>query len=290
MHESQSGGNMKKINILISILILVLSIGVGISDSLYSRPQNVREIKRSPVLAGIPAIQVTQPVNGAKWFLGQKYEIHYKLTNINTAHRVRLYKGKQYLGDFAGGNDIGTHSIKLAVTCGAPLLNGVKYTPGTDYQIEVATVDNKIKARSSGFFSILAKLLLKPNLTAGPVSQNPSLKIPLPDLTIYQVRFFKEDVFKAEVTVYNKGPADSAPCVLELKVGCGSFKTVTVGIPALKKTVPGAWPDIKSQKTVIIKSPYAFHTSMSIFTIDAGKVVTENDEGNNTWQKDNCIK
>lgn len=121
-----------------------------------------------------------------------------------------------------------------------------------------------------------------------PVAK-PTIKL-LPDLTIGKVEFFKKDVFKVRVQVYNKGLGTSTPCILELKVGCGSFKTVTVPIPALKGTKPGAWPDAKSQKTVDIKSPLPFINSLAILTIDSNKKVKEAKEDNNTWQKNNCVR
>jgi hypothetical protein len=149
---------MKKIKI---ILIFILVLSVGSFGFVYPQQKKSQEIKKPVTILKISAILITQPKAGDKWFLGEKCEIHYKLINIKTAHRVRLLKGGKYLGDFAGGNDIGTHSIKLAITCGKPLLNGVKYGPGKDYQVEVAAVDSKIKAERSGFFSILLKLAPK---------------------------------------------------------------------------------------------------------------------------------
>ena len=150
---------MKKIKIL---LIVVLLLSVGGFGFFYPQQKKYQEIKKPITTVKISAILITQPKADDKWFLGEKYEIHYRLINIKTAHRVRLLKGGKYLGDFAGGNDIGTHSIKLAVTCGKPLLNGVKYGPGKDYQVEVVAVESKIKAERSGFFSILLKLTPKP--------------------------------------------------------------------------------------------------------------------------------
>jgi hypothetical protein len=130
--------------------------------------------------------------------------------------------------------------------------------------------------------------LYSQNKNVKPVAK-PTIKI-LPDLTIGKVEFYTNDVFKVRVQVYNKGLAPSTPCILELKVGCGSFKTVTVPIPALKGTKPGAWPDSKSQETVEIKSPLPFINSLAILTIDATKKVKETREDNNTWQKNNCVK
>ena len=112
----------------------------------------------------------------------------------------------------------------------------------------------------------------------------------LPDLTVTNVKFFSQNVFKIEATVFNKGAADSKPCILELKVGCGSLKTLTANIPALKATIPGAWPNVKSRHTVTFTSPFALNTVMSVLTADSTKVVTERNENNNTWRKDNCIK
>jgi hypothetical protein len=117
----------------------------------------------------------------------------------------------------------------------------------------------------------------------------PTIKL-LPDLTIGKVDFFEKDVFKVRVQVYNKGLAPSTACILKLKIGCGLFKTVTVPIPALKETKPGAWPDLKSQITVELKSPLPFINSLAILTIDAAKKVKESKEDNNTWQKNNCVK
>ena len=120
---------------------------------------------------------------------------------------------------------------------------------------------------------------------------NPNLKL-LPDLVIVKVLFSQDDMTKARVTVFNKGPGISPPCVLHLEVGCGAgnFEQVTLDIPALKGTKPGAWPDPKSQKTIEIKSPEPFPTSKAVFTIDAENVVKEANEGNNQWMKDNCGK
>jgi len=267
---------MKTLNLLL-IFILLAGIHQG-SSALYCQE-----------FPDISTFLVTQPKSGDKWFIGQIYEIHYRLINIKKPHRVSLTRAGKYLGDFAGGNDIGTINIKLAVNCGKPLLNGVKYGPGTDYQVEVSLVDQTIKVRSE-VFSILA-YQYDPNKTPQGITFNPNLK-PLPDLAIGKVLFFKNDVSKAQVTVFNKGPVSTAPCVLQLEVGCGPGAPgkVAVNIPALKGTKPGAWPDPESQETVEIKSPKPFPTSKAIFTIDAGNVVKESSEGNNQWVKDNCVK
>lgn len=272
---------MKKNHLFfVFVLILSLSLVFGGSDSLYPQAQKTRVINPDTSNIQLSMIRVIAPTAGNMWFTGKGYEIKYQLTNIKTAHRVRLLKGGQYLGDFAGGNDIGSTTIKLGVICGKALLNGVTYGPGDDYQVEVATVDNKIKAKSEGFFRVVK--------TVGPVGrENVTVR---PDLTVTNVKLFSQNVFKIEATVHNKGAADSPPCVLELKVGCGSFNTQTVNIPALKATIPGAWPDIKSQHTVIFTSPIALNTAMSILTVDPAKAVTESDENNNSWRKDNCIK
>ena len=267
---------MKKLNLF---LIFILLVGIGIdSSTLYCQEP-----------PGVSAFLVTQPQSGTKWFIGKTYEIHYRLLNIKKPHRVSLIRGGKYLGDFAGGNDIGTINFKLAVNCGKSLLNGVKYGPGTDYQVEVAVVDHTIKVRSE-VFSILA-YQYDPTKTPKGITFNPNLK-PLPDLAISKVLFFKKDMAKARVTVFNKGPGSSTPCVLQLEVGCapGALEKVAVNIPALKGTKPGAWPDPESQKTVEIKSPEPFPTSKAIFTIDAGNVVKEANEVNNQWVKDNCVK
>jgi hypothetical protein len=267
---------MKTLNLF---LIFFLLVGTGLDNcALYSQE-----------FPDVSTFLVTQPKSGDKWFIGKTYEIHYRLINIKKPHRVSLIRGGKYLGDFAGGSDIGTHIIKLAVTCGKPLLNGVKYGPGTDYQVEVSIVDHTIKIRSE-IFPILA-YLYDPGKTPKGITFNPNLKL-LPDLAISKVLFFKNDMAKAQVTVFNKGPGSSTPCVLQLEVGCGpgALEKVTVNIPALKGTKPGAWPDPESQETVEIKSPKPFPTSKAIFTIDAGNVVKEANEGNNQWVKDNCVK
>ncbi|MGD2093228.1 MAG: CARDB domain-containing protein [Candidatus Aminicenantes bacterium] len=267
---------MKTIN-LILIFFFLVSIVPG-SRFLYCQE-----------LPGVSAFLVTQPQGGDQWFIGKTHEIHYRLINIKKPHRVSLIRAGKYLGDFAGGNDTGTKNIKLAVNCGEPLLNGVKYGPGTDYQVEVAVLDHTIKVRSE-VFSILA-YQYDPTKTPPGVPFNRYLK-PLPDLAIGKVLFFKNDAAKVRVTVINKGPGSSVPCVLQLKVGCGAgvLEKVTVNIPALKGTKPGAWPDPESQKTIEIKSPQPFPISKAIFTIDAGNVVKETHEENNQWVKDNCVK
>lgn len=267
---------MKTLNLF---LIFFLLVGIGLdSRALYS--QEFPEVS---------AFMVTQPKSGDIWFTGKTYEIHYRLINIKKPHRVSLIRGGKYLGDFAGGNDTGTKNIKLAVNCGESLLNGVNYGPGTDYQVEVAAVDHTIKVRSE-IFSILA-YPYDPTKTPKGITLNPNLK-PLPDLAIGKVLFLKNDMAKARVTVFNKGPGSSTPCVLQLEVGCGPgvLEKVTINIPALKGTKPGAWPNPESQKTVEIKSPKPFPTSKAIFTIDAGNMVKEANEGNNQWVKDNCVK
>jgi hypothetical protein len=267
---------MKTLNLF---LIFFLLVGLSLdSSALYCQE-----------LPGVSAFLVIQPKSGDKWFIGNTYEIHYRLINIKKPHRVSLIRGGKYLGDFAGGNDTGTKNIKLPVNCGKSLLNGVKYGPGTDYQVEIAAVDHTIQVRSE-VFSILA-YQYDPTKTPRVITFNPKLKL-LPDLVISKVQFFKNDMVKARVTVFNKGRRSSTPCVLQLEVGCdpGALEKVTVNIPALKRTKPGAWPDPQSQNTVEIKSPIPFHGSKAIFTIDASNVVNEADEGNNQWVKDNCGK
>lgn len=272
--QNKKGVLMKTLNVFLSF-ILSVSIVPGRS-ALYC--QDFPEVS---------TFLVTQPKSGDKWFIGKTYEIHYRLINIKKPHRVRLIRGGKYLGDFAGGNDIGTKNIKLAVICGKPLLNGVKYGPGTDYQVEVAVVDDTIKIRSE-VFSVLAYQYEPVKIKKG-IRFNPNLK-KLPDLAIGKVFFFKDNMAKARVTVFNKGAGSSTPCVLQLEVGCDpdALEKITVNIPALKGTKPGAWPDPESQKTVEIESPKSFHVSRAIFTIDAGNVVKEANEGNNQWVKDNC--
>lgn len=267
---------MKTLNVFLFSILLV-SIVLG-GSALYCQD-----------FPDVSTFLVTQPKSGDKWFIGKTYEIHYRLINIKKPHRVSLIRGGKYLGDFAGGNDTGTKNIKLGVNCGNPLLNGVKYGPGTDYQVEVAAVDHTIKIRSD-VFSILA-YQYDPTKTPKGIKFNPNLKL-LPDLAISKVLFFPNEVTKAQVTVFNKGPGSSTPCVLQLEVGCGPgiLEKVTVNIPALKGTKPGAWPAPGSQKTVEIKSPKPFPTSKAIFTIDAGNMVKEANEGNNQWVKDNCDK
>ncbi len=267
---------MKTFNLFL-IFFLLVGTGQG-SSTLYCQD--------SPEIS---TFLVTQPKSGDQWFIGGAYEIHYRLINIKKPHRVSLTRGGKYLGDFAGGNDIGTINIKLAVNCGKPLLNGVKYGPGTDYQVEVAAVDQTIKIRGE-VFSILA-YRYDPGKTPKGLTFNPNLTL-LPDLTISKVLFFPDDLTKAQVTVFNKGPGSSAACVLQLEVGCkpGALEKVTVNIPALKGTKPGVWPDPKSQETVEIKSPKPFPTSKAVFTIDAGNAVKEANEGNNQWMRDNCVK
>lgn len=267
---------MKTLNLFFIFFLLV---GLGLDNSaLYCQEP-----------PGVSAFLVTQPKSGDKWFIGKTYEIHYRLINIKKPHRVSLIKGGKYLGDFAGGDDTGTKNIKLPVNCGKSLLNGVKYGPGTDYRVEVAVVDQTIKVRSE-VFSILV-YQYEPTKTPKGITFNPNLK-PLPDLVISKVVFIKNDMAKALVTVFNKGPRSSGSCVLQLEVGCGpgALEKVTVNIPALKGTKPGAWPNPQSQKTVEIKSPIPFPTSKAIFTIDASNVVKEANEGNNQWVKDNCGK
>ena len=267
---------MKTLNLLL-IFFLLVGIHQG-SSALYC--QEFPEIS---------TFQVTQPKSGDKWFIGGTYEIHYRLINIKKPHRVSLARGGKYLGDFAGGNDTGTINIKLAVNCGKPLLNGVKYGPGTDYQVEVAAVDQTIKIRGE-VFSILA-YQYDPGKTPKGITFNPSLTL-LPDLTISKVLFSPDDMTKAQITVFNKGAGSSVPCELQLEVGCetGALEKVIVSIPALKGTKPGAWPDPASQETVEIKSPIPYPTSKAIFTIDAANAVKEANEENNQWMKDNCVK
>jgi hypothetical protein len=267
---------MKALNLLIIFSWLVIA---GTSDSsLYCQDTS-----------DVPSILITYPNSEARWFMGKTYEIHYRLANIKKPHRIRLLKDGKYLGDFACGNDMGSKDIKLAVTCGKPLLNNVKYKPGPDYQVEVALTDLSIKVRSD-VFAIISYQYESSKMIEGS-SLYSQLK-PLPDLTISKVQFFNNDAFKAQVTVFNKGPGLSKPCMLELEVGCGSgtLKKVTANIPALKGTKPGTWPDPQSQKTVEIKSPIPFINSKAIFTIDAGNKVKEANEVNNSWMKDNCIK
>lgn len=265
---------MKTLNLF---LIFFLLVGIGLDNSaLYCQE-----------FPGVSAFLVIQPQSGDKWFIGKTYEILYRLVNINKPHRVSLIRGGKYLGDFAGGNDTGTKNIKIAVNCGKPLLNGVKYGPGADYQVEVAVVDHTIKVRSE-VFSILA-YQYDPTKPPKGITFKHNLKLQ-PDLAIVKVLFIKNDMAKARVTIFNKGPVSSTPCVLQLEVGCepGVLEKVTVNIPALKGTKPGAWPHPESQKTVEIKSPEPFPTSKAIFTIDAGNVVKEANEDNNQWVKDNC--
>jgi hypothetical protein len=265
---------MKTLNLF---LIFFLLVGTGLDNSaLYSQE-----------LPGVSAFLVTQPQSGDNWFIGKTYEILYRLINIKKPHRVSLIRGGKYLGDFAGGNDTGTKNIKIAVNCGKPLLNGVKYGPGKDYQVEVAAVDHTIKVRSE-VFSILA-YQYDPTKISKFITLSPNLKLQ-PDLAIGKVVFIKNDMAKVRVTVFNKGPGISTSCILQLEVGCGpgALEKITVNIPALKGTKPGAWPKPESQKTVEIKSPKPFPTSKAIFTIDAGNVVIEANEGNNQWVKDNC--
>jgi hypothetical protein len=111
----------------------------------------------------VKAIIIKLPKDHDKWYLAHNYEIHYQLINIKTAHRVGLLQDGKYLGHFAIGQDLGNQVIKLGIICGTPLLNGVNYGPGKKYQIEIHTIDNKIKSRSDGYFSILAQKTPKEN-------------------------------------------------------------------------------------------------------------------------------
>ena len=206
MRKYHEGGVMKKTKGFIFVFIVTV-IGVGFLFLQGKWDQAVTK----PEIPGVSAIIISQPKGGDKWFLGDKHEIHYRLVNINKPHRVRLFRGGKYLGDFAGGSDIGTHSIKLTITCGKPLLNGVKYGPGKDYQVEVATVDNKRKARTEGFFSILSPKLKKP----GPFVKNSNLKLSntqlCPDLMV-KMKLITNNIglVKLEGSIINIGKGDFA--------------------------------------------------------------------------------
>jgi hypothetical protein len=144
----------KKHLFFVFVLITGLCVTFGVVNSLYSSAKEPLTKNTDKSFPQLSTIRVTLPTDTTIWFTGKKYEIHYELVNIKTAHWVRLLKGGQVIGSFAGGNDIGSTTIKLAITCGGPLLNGVKYGPGNDYQVEVATADDKIKSQSRGTFRI----------------------------------------------------------------------------------------------------------------------------------------
>lgn len=203
---------MKKTKDSIFVLI-VIAIGFGFLFLQGKWDQVVTK----PEIPKVSAIIISQPKGGDKWFLGNKYLIHYQLINIKKPHRVRLLRGGKHLGDFAGGNDIGTYSIKLAITCGKPLLNGVKYGPGKDYQVEIATVDDKRKTRTEGFFSILSQKLKKP----GPFVKKFNLKFSnkqlCPDLMV-KMKLITNNIglVKLEGSIINIGKGDfSTPSVAQ---------------------------------------------------------------------------
>jgi hypothetical protein len=112
----------------------------------------------------------------------------------------------------------------------------------------------------------------------------------LPDLKISRVDFTPNNVFRATVQVANIGLGPSVPCILMVEVGCSSPKKIPFNIPALKQTIPGAFPDSASQETIVINSPFAFNVSQIKLTIDSQNVVKESNETNNTWSKNNCVK
>jgi hypothetical protein len=116
----------------------------------------------------------------------------------------------------------------------------------------------------------------------------------LPDLRISNVELFTNNVFRANVQVANYGPGESAPCILMLQLGCSSnlneYKKFSYTIPALKATKPGSWPDPASQETIVITSPIAFNVSNIRLTADYQNVVKEQNEKNNIWTKNNCVK
>jgi len=132
------------------VLIAVFCLTLGVASFLFS------DTTKTPVqtpgqIPGLVTFRIIQPTESTIWFTGKKYEIQYEIFNMNKPHWVRLLKGGQVLGNFAGGNDMGNTIIKLGITCGGPLLNGVKYGPGNDYQVEIATNDEKIKVQSKTF-------------------------------------------------------------------------------------------------------------------------------------------
>ncbi|MEE4242364.1 MAG: CARDB domain-containing protein [Desulfopila sp.] len=112
----------------------------------------------------------------------------------------------------------------------------------------------------------------------------------LPDLKISRVDFTPNNVFRATVQVANIGLAPSTPCLLMVEVGCSSPKKLIFNIPALKQTIPGAFPDPASQETIVINSPIAFNVSNIKLTVDSQNAVKEKNETNNTWSKNNCVK